>query len=98
MVEYLKKQDDYQQEKSLDRLPFATASLILGFLSCVMLGIISSVPAIILGHISLSKYKSRTIYQGKRIAIAGIVLGYIEILITVFILLRFISIYYGFES
>ena len=93
----LNTQDEYQQKKSLERLPFATASLILGFLSCVIFGIISSVPAIILGHISLSKYKRNPKYQGKRIAVAGIVLGYIGILITVFILLRFMSIYYGYE-
>ena len=97
MVGDLNTQDEYQQEKSLERLPFATASLIIGFLSCVIFGIISSVPAIILGHISLSKYKRNPKYQGKRIAVAGIVLGYIGILITVFILLRFMSIYYGYE-
>ena len=94
----LKKQDENLKEETLDRLPFSTASLILGFLSCVMFGIISSVPAIILGHISLSKYKRNPKYQGKRIAVAGIVLGYIGILITIFIVLRFISIYYGYES
>jgi hypothetical protein len=94
----LNKQDENHREKSSDRLPFATASLILGFLSCVMFGILSSVPAIILGHISLSIYKKKTNLQGKRIAIGGIVLGYIGILITVLILLRFLSIYYGYEN
>jgi hypothetical protein len=93
----LKKQCENLIDETSERLPFATTSLILGFLSCVMFGILSSVPAIILGHVSLSKYKRYPKLQGKRIAVAGVVLGYIGILITVFILLRFISIYYGYE-
>jgi hypothetical protein len=79
-------------------LPFAVPSLLLGFLSCVMFGIIASVPAIILGHISLSKYKVNPKYKGKKIAIAGIILGYLGIAITISILLRFLSIYYGYET
>jgi len=71
--------------------------MMLGFLSCVMFGIITAVPAIILGHISLSKYKKNPDYKGRKIAIAGIILGYLGILVTIAILLRFLSIYYGYE-
>jgi hypothetical protein len=45
---------DQKQQK----LPFAVASLILGFLSCTMFGILSGIPAVICGHISLSKFRS----------------------------------------
>lgn len=75
-------------------LPLAVASLILGFLSCVMFGVLSGVPAVICGHISLSKIKTDPIsYAGKRLAIAGITLGYIGILLTIGLILALFMIY-----
>jgi cyanate permease len=63
-----------------------------------MFGIVTSIPAIVFGHISLAKYKKNQQYEGKKIAVAGIVLGYLGILITVCIVLRLVSIYYGYEK
>ena len=63
-----------------------------------MFGVITSIPAIILGHISLSKYKKNLHFDGKKIAIAGIVLGYLGIIVTVFIILRLVGIYFGYQS
>jgi xanthine/uracil permease len=86
------------KSNSLSRLPLSIPSMILGFLSCVMFGIITAIPAIVLGHISLSKHKKNPEYKGRKIAIAGIILGYLGIFVTLAILLRFLSIYYGYEK
>jgi hypothetical protein len=94
----LQHHQEYFAKEKLDKLPFATTSLVLGFLSCAMFGIITSIPAIVFGHISLSKYKKHPQYKGKKIAVAGIVLGYLGILVTVCIVLRLLSIYYGYEK
>lgn len=94
----MKKRQEYQEKNNLQKLPFATASLIFGFLSCVLFGIITSIPAIIFGHIALYKCKKNAQYDGKKIAIAGIVLGYLGILVTVCIVIRLMSIYYGYEK
>jgi len=65
-------------DQKQQRLPFAVASLILGFLSCTMLGILSGIPAVICGHISLSKFRSdpKRYITGKRLAVSGLFLGY----------------------
>jgi Domain of unknown function (DUF4190) len=73
------------------------SSLILGFLSCVIFGIITSIPAIILGYISLSKYKKNPCYKGRKIAIAGIVLGCLGIAITICIFVTFLRAYYEYR-
>ena len=75
--------------------PLAVISLILGFLSCVMFGFISGIPAVICGHISLSKLKREpNRYKGKRLATAGVVLGYIGILLTIMLALAFLLIFF----
>jgi type IV pilus assembly protein PilA len=55
----------------------AIASLVLGI---VPLSIFSSIPAVVLGHLALSDIKKSTgQLQGKGLAIAGLVLGYLGI-------------------
>jgi len=57
----------------------AIASLILGILS-LLLGILTAIPAVICGHISLSRIKkSAGALTGKGMATAGLVMGYIGI-------------------
>ena len=63
-----------------------------------MFGIIASIPAIILGHISLAKYNKKLQCEEKKIAIAGIALGYLGIIITICVVLRLMNIYYGYEK
>jgi len=73
-------------------LPLAIVSLVLGFLSCVMFLILTAIPAVICGHISLSRLKyDPTLYNknSKSIAIAGIFLGYLGIIISVVIVANF---------
>lgn len=65
--------------------PFAIASLIV---SLVGLGLI----AVILGHIALAQIKRSNGYeQGHGLAIAGLVIGYIEIALGIIVSIAFLS-------
>ena len=63
-------------------------SLVCGCLS-LLCGIFASIPAIILGHMSLSEIKKAPATQGKGMAIAGLILGYV---FTTLIVIYLISI------
>ncbi len=61
----------------------AIASMVLGIVSFVLCGPLCSVPAIILGHISLGKIRRGAMSQEARgFAMAGTILGYINILMV----------------
>jgi hypothetical protein len=60
-------------------------SLVSGCLS-IFCSLLSSIPAVILGHMALSQIKKNPAIQGRGIAIAGTIIGY------VFIVLFFVSI------
>ncbi|MGH9670491.1 MAG: DUF4190 domain-containing protein [Terriglobales bacterium] len=65
----------------------ATASLVLGLLSLVC-GVFAGIPAIVLGHISLSNIKkSAGRLKGEGMAMAGLIMGYISIVAIPFILI-----------
>jgi type II secretory pathway pseudopilin PulG len=65
----------------------ATASLVLGVLSLVC-GLLAGIPAVILGHISLSNIrKSGGRLKGEGMAMTGLITGYISIVAIPFILI-----------
>ncbi len=64
--------------------PLAIWSLCLSLGGVLCCGIISSVPGIICGHISLSRIARQPNLQGRAFALAGTIIGYV---ITVFWLL-----------
>lgn len=65
--------------------PMAVWSMVLGILSYVSCGVFSAIPAVILGHISLGNIKkSNGRLNGKGMTYAGLILGYINIALTVF--------------
>ncbi len=65
----------------------AVASLICGILSVTLLGILTGLPAIILGHISRSKIKkSMGKLKGEGMALAGLIMGYISVALTFVVL------------
>lgn len=71
----------------------AIVSMVLGILSyifCLMFFL--SVPAVICGHIALSRIKKGEA-SGKGFAMAGIVLGYVNIAISLMSLLCFIALF-----
>lgn len=82
--------------KKQQRLPLAVTSLVLGFLSCTMFGIISGIPAVICGHISLSKFRRdpKRYITGKRLAVSGLVLGYTGIVMTIVLVVGMLMVYF----
>ncbi len=73
----------------------ATASLILGIVSCMLcFGPLTGIPAIILGHISRGNIqRSRGQLKGSGKALAGLILGYLSIaMIPVFLIVAAIAI------
>jgi hypothetical protein len=67
----------------------AVTSLVLGILSLVPLSIVAGIPAVITGHIARRRVaEAPEQYDGGRAALAGLIMGYISILVAVgFILL-----------
>ena len=65
----------------------ATASLILGILSILCFGLLTGLPAIILGHISRGNIEqSQGRLKGSGMALTGLILGYVSIVFTILII------------
>jgi len=65
----------------------ATASLVLGILSILCFGLLTGLPAIILGHISRGNIEqSRGRLTGAGMALTGLILGYVSIISTILII------------
>jgi hypothetical protein len=60
----------------------ATISMVLGILSLVCLGPLAAIPAVICGHIAMGKI-SRGEAEGEGMAKAGLIMGYISIVLNV---------------
>lgn len=61
----------------------ATASMVLGIVSFVLCGPFCSIPAVILGHISLGKIRRGVVSQDARgFALAGTLLGWINLVLV----------------
>jgi hypothetical protein len=66
----------------------AIASLVLGILAITSAGPLAGVPAVICGHIALNQMRtSRRVQSGEGMAIAGLILGYISIALTIILFL-----------
>ncbi len=73
----------------------AIASVICGGLS-LFFGLFTAIPAVICGHMALSDYKrnpGKYDSSAKSMSVAGIVLGYVFIGITVLMILAFVMIF-----
>lgn len=58
----------------------AVASLVLGILGLALLGPLGSIPAVICGHLALSQFKKNPEGPGGNgLALAGLILGYVQI-------------------
>jgi hypothetical protein len=66
-------------------------ALVCGCLS-FFLSLLTSIPAIILGHLSLSQIKSHPGMKGQGMALAGLIIGYINTLVLPFISIVAISV------
>lgn len=63
----------------------AVASFVLGLLTFIA-NLVAGLPAIICGHIALGKFSKTPGLQGKWMAITGLVLGYVSVLSSVFLI------------
>ncbi len=59
--------------------PLAIWSLVLGILGLVCCGFVLGIPAVICGHLALGKLKKDPGLQGKGMATAGLIIGYLAI-------------------
>jgi len=65
----------------------AITSFVLGILSVLCLGLLTGLPAIITGHIAHNRAKRNpAVFGGAGFAIAGFVMGYVSVLVTLVIL------------
>ena len=75
------------QVSALPQTGLAVTSLVLGILSFACLGLLTGIPAIICGHIAHSRARREpSVFGGAGLAIAGFVLGYVNLAICVLIL------------
>jgi len=59
--------------------PLAIWSLVLSLLGLFCCGFASGIPGIVCGHLALSKFQREPNLQGKGLATAGLVIGYVGI-------------------
>jgi len=70
------------------RQGMAITSLVLGVLSMLCFGFLAGIPAIILGHIAHGRTrKAPDQYAGSGLAIAGLIMGYASLVMTVIVVL-----------
>jgi hypothetical protein len=65
----------------------AVASLACGILSFLGLSCLTGLPAVICGHLAMSRLKSGRATTGRGMAIAGLVLGYLALVLTVVVMI-----------
>ncbi len=76
---------------------FAVVSFVLGLTSLIV-GPLGSLPAIIFGHISLSRIKANSSIEGRGYALAGVVLGYTTLMILIVLVVALITLRLSFSN
>lgn len=66
--------------------PLSTWSLVLGILSLVGCSFLAGIPAVICGHVCLGRIKRDPSLDGRGTAIAGLITGYISVLVLPFVI------------
>ncbi len=77
-------------DQTSDTSSSAVASLVLGIISFLFLGLLAGIPAVIFGHISLSNIKRDSLLAGRGMAISGLILGYLGVLWSLALILTLI--------
>jgi general secretion pathway protein G len=81
-------QQPYRSEAPPQTSGLAISSLVLGILSCTLLGFVAGIPAIICGHSARKKVRiSPRSYGGGGLAVAGLVLGYVGTVVSALLVL-----------
>jgi hypothetical protein len=80
--------------------PKAIKIVVLGTLSFLLTGAVTGIPAVFMGHRELSKYRKNTkIYldADRRIIIGGMILGYIGIILSSYLIFLGLAAYFGWD-
>lgn len=96
----------YDQPNTFSHMPppnpnssMAVTSLVFGILSYVCLGFLAAIPAIICGHMALGQIRRGEVSESNRgLAIGGLVLGYINIILTVLAVLGYLVFFIFFAA
>ncbi len=71
-------------------MPVRTSGLAIASLACSLLGPICCIPAVICGHLALRKITSKPAVRGYGLAIAGLIIGYIILGISIAVTVPFL--------
>src|SRR5437868_2247887 len=76
-----------------ERKGLAITSFVLGLVSLLcLLGILAGIPAIITGHVALRRTRRAPAdYGGSGFALAGLILGYLSLVLSVIVAIMFLS-------
>ena len=80
--------------------PKAIKIVLLGALSFLLTGAVTGIPAVYMGHRELAKYrKNKKTYfdTDRRIIIGGMILGYIGIILTSYLIVLGLTAYFGWD-
>jgi len=67
---------------------FATWSMVCGIF-CVFCGLLAAIPAIVFGHLARAQIKKNPTLQGRGQALAGLIIGYLVLVITLLIFIAY---------
>jgi len=90
----------YRSEAPPQTSGLAISSLVLGILSCTILGFVAGIPAIICGHSARKKARiAPHSYGGGGLAVAGLVLGYVGTVVSaIFVFVIVVSATYSVRT
>jgi hypothetical protein len=84
------------QSKPDSAQSLAIASVIMGCLGIISLGALLGIPAVICGHMALSRIRGDTsAIKNRRLALGGLVTGYIGIAMTIIMIIGVLTIFLG---
>ena len=83
------EEQGYQPQKTSG---LAIASLVLGIAGIACLGIFAGLPAVICGHMAIGSInRSQGAEAGKGMAIAGLITGYFATVVTLLVIVAFLT-------
>ena len=94
-------QTDIKYESSNNK-PSVTVTakkiILFGTLSFLLLGLITGIPTVIWGHQALLR-KNRSLYSevDRRIIVGGMILGYLGIALSAYLILLLLAAYFGWD-
>lgn len=97
LLETLRKTAKIDVEREIQGKPEPgqTSGLAIASLVFSVLGPIGSLPAIICGHIALRKIRKEAAVKGRGLALAGLIIGYAVLCLSILVVIPMFLLYYG---